>query len=200
MVFGSHYELIHQPESNEYQIYKLKNNPDDLYFSSICYRWVCGNENGYAKSFEHALELINCISQVKSYSPQEVYDSHVCEIEKGGDITYFMESFLIYVDGTLIKEQTRVTVKKHGKGYSRLNVHSLWLDDSPVLFQLEAGEDDGGDDSEEEVFITDINRYYELISYLQHFTYVGDKVVDPNTKFIKGINGFYLEEILESDK
>jgi hypothetical protein len=118
----------------------------------------------------------------------------VCEIEKGGDITYFIESFLIYVDSTLIKEQTRVTLKKHGKGYSRLNVHSLWLDDSPVLFQIEAGEED---DSEEEVFITDINRYYELISYLQYFTYVRDKVVDPDTKFIKGINGFYLEEILE---
>lgn len=186
--------LVHQSESNEYQIYKLKDNADNLYFSSIYYRQICGNENGYAKSLEHALKLINCISQIKSYSSQELYDSPVCEIEKGGDITYFIESFLIYVDSTLIKEQTRVTLKKHGKGYSRLNVHSLWLDDSPVLFQIEAGEED---DSEEEVFITDINRYYELISYLQYFTYVRDKVVNPDTKFIKGINGFYLEEILE---
>lgn len=48
MVFGNHYELVHQSESNEYQVYKLKDNADDLYFSSICYRWVCGNENGYA--------------------------------------------------------------------------------------------------------------------------------------------------------
>lgn len=66
---NDYWVIIHQSENNEYQVYKLKdgmNLPDDF----AQYLWVCGNEKGYAKSLEHALELINCISQVKSYSPK----------------------------------------------------------------------------------------------------------------------------------
>ena len=60
------WDLVHQSESNEYQVYKSKdgtNLPD--YFAQ--YLQVYENESSYAKSLEHALELINTLKQIKSY-------------------------------------------------------------------------------------------------------------------------------------
>lgn len=190
------WNLVHQSESNEYQVYKLKdgiNLPDDF----AQYLWVYGNESRYAKSFEHALELINTLKQIKSYSAQEIYDSPVYEIDErdGSYISSFLESFLIGVNNDMMKGQTRVTVKVHGKPHGNITVHSLWLDTSPLAFYIRAGE---WEDSDEDIFITDVSKYYELKSYIQNFTTVGHEIVNPNTKFIKGINGFYLEEILEN--
>lgn len=129
------------------------------------------------------------MSNVKSYTLQEIYDSHVWKIDEGNNVHYLLSLVQVntYVN---LNNQDRVKVKYHGYHCGSLYIQSVWLDDNPLMVI-------GSSDDDEKIYISDIHAYIDLRTYLMSFVNIRYKVVQANEPVLGIIGDYYVQEILQ---
>lgn len=148
-------------------------------------------------------------NEVKVYSPQEVYDSHVYEILEGEELGYFINYSICanwqfdFIE-SLINTQTRVRVKLHGSDKISdncvvIHVRSLWFDEIPIMVLLNSF--DYENRCYESTYITNEEKYYEVIGYLHSLCKLPFSVINKDEKVLKSVEpnvDIYIQQVLNT--
>lgn len=146
---------------------------------------------------------MNVSNEVKVYSPQDIYDSHVSEVCEDDNIEYIINSIMPNCSFCFTKPPTRINIKLHGYEYINddcvvIHVHSLWFDELPIMVLLNSFDYNGR--CYESTYITDEGKYHELIGYLHSLCETPFSVINKDEKVLKTVQpsvDIYIQQVLE---
>lgn len=140
---------------------------------------------------------------IKTYSAQDIYESHVYKVVEDENLEYTIN---LYFPNWLFKFNKlpiRVKIKQHSNGEINkdcvvINVESLWFDGEPIMLSLSSFDPEGRCYGSS--YITNEEKYYELITYLYSLCDNPSIVINKDEKVLTTVQpdvSIYIQDVLE---
>lgn len=194
-------ELVEEGKINtlEYYIWKcLKPTREDTNFL-----WCIGYDYNFSNTYDKCLTAIKELSEVKVYSPNDIYTFPVLYVSSKEDIDSFMDFLDIQKAEDKWEEHPyRVVIKCHAhqcvKGSDNDHtIKSVWFDGIPNMVILEGYVETYGIP---DMYITDREKYYEMLSYLYTFSEINIPVISANDKSLREMGHYhtFVQDVMEN--